>query len=394
MDKQFKELQDQFNQIPTTFTEKDKQAIRNKISNLQSENKRKKMHLYPKLLTGIVLAITILIVVITVNQQPNMFMTVNDESSDKVMEEKATQFSTEEQADSNDMGIANSTADEENKSESQGLNVFNPETVHEDMILPVISYQPTKNGISIKFKGDTLTGRITDSQPFMFIPNADSWNRIPIAEGDVNKEIPVYFADDEYTSKIVDVEKGSATEITITPETIVYEYSPEGSSIYLVMDEYVGISGQVTKSYDETIALSKELMQLYEEYKTTADDQLLKGLSAFDVFKLYHYANYLGDLEVEYALFSKSDSFPHPNMESFVTETKNAQTQSSYTAVQAKDFYEEMLQIKQFDEIQLRSNEVLIRYTTISDSGRDDHGFRLYLHEDLGIYKVAWMPIQ
>lgn len=391
MDKQLKELQDQFNQIPTTFSEKDKQAIRNKISNLQPE-RRKKMHLYPKLLTGVVLAVAILLIVITVNQQSNMFLTKSDELSDKSTQEMATMNDNTESG-SDEMDMANSMADEA-KMESLGMNVFNPETVHEDMILPVLSYHQTKDGFSIKFKGDTITGRIIDNKSLMFNPNADSWNRIPIAEGDQDKVIPVYFADEEYTSKIIDVEKGMTTDITITPEAIVYEYSPEGSSIYLVMDEYDRISGQITNSYDETIAMSKELMQLYEEYKTTNDDHLLKGLSAFDVFKLYHYANYLGDLEVEYALYSKQDSFPYSNRESFIAEIQDAQAQTNYTAKQAEEHYEQMLQIKQFDEIRLNSNEVLIRYTTTYDSERNDTGFRLYFHEDLDIYKVAWMPIQ
>lgn len=394
MDKQLKELRDQFNQIPTTFSEKDKQAIRSKISNLQPDKKRGKIYFYPHFLTGVVLAVTILIIVITVNQQPNMFMTSSNEMADKVTEEKATHFSDEhEQSKSESNDMSNSMAESANEAESQGLNIFNPETVQEDMNLPVMDYQQTENGIIITFKGDTLTGRIIDNRPIMFSPNADSWLRIPIAEGDMNKDIPVYVADEEYSSKIMDIEKGTSNT-TITPYAIEYHYSPDGSSIHLIMEAYDRISGQITNSYHETIALSEELLQLYEDYKTTSDDKLLMGLSSFDVFKLYHYAYYLGDLEVEYALYSKDKSFPYADKESYIAEITDAHKQTNFSKNQAAEQYEQMLQIKKFDEIKLSEQEVLIRYTTTLNSERHDVGFRLYFDEQLGVYKIAWLPIQ
>jgi hypothetical protein len=224
----------------------------------------------------------------------------------------------------------------------------------------------------------------------MFSPNADSWNRIPIAEGDMNKEIPIYFDDEAYTRSTLDVEQGITTDVTITPYAMQYHYSPEGSSITLIMEEYNRINGEVTNSYSETIALSDELLQIYEEYKNTFDDKLLEGLRAFDVFKIYHYANSLNDLDTEYALYYKKDSFPYPDKESFIAEVSS----TNYTIEQAEAHYEEMLQIQQFDELKLSDTEVLIRYTTQNDMGRSDVGFRLYFDEELGVYKIAWMAIQ
>ncbi|WP_042143254.1 hypothetical protein [Paucisalibacillus sp. EB02] len=386
MDKELKDLQSQFNQIPTSFTNQDKQAIRDKIDRLQSKKRLNRVSIYPKLLTGFAVVVAVLIFVVTINQSPDIFMSSNDSSSDAEMNQE---FSMHEEKAANDSDTSNAlNSDAAGSEESLGLNIFNPETVQSEMILPVIDVRQNGDETIITFKGERLTGSLIDEQPLTFIPDTDSWKRIPIAEGDINKDIPVYFADEEYVRSTLGF-KGTTNDMTITPYALEYHYSSEGSSIRLIMEEYNRIDGEVTNSYSETIALSDELMQIFNEYKTSFDDSLLKGLSAFDVFKIYHYTNSLNDLDTQYALYYKKDSFPYPDKESFIAEFK-----SNYTIDQAEAHYEEMLQIQQFDELKLSDNEVLIRYTTQDETGGHDMGFRLYLDEELDVYKIAWMPIQ
>lgn len=388
MDKELKDLQSQYNQIPTSFTNKDKQAVRDKIDKLPVKSRRKGLPIYPKVITGVAVAVAVLIFAITINQSPDLFMSENDSGSDAKMSQE---FSIQEDNAIYDSDTSNSfNGDAAEMEESLGLNIFNPETVKEQMILPVMDVQQNGDVTIITFKGDRLTGRFIEDEQLMFSPDADSWNRIPIAEGDMNKDIPIYFDDEAYTRSTFDVEQGITNDVTITPYAMEYHYSPGGSSITLIMEEYNRINGEATNSYSETIALSDELMQIYEEYKTTFDDRLLEGLSAFEVFKIYHYASRFNDLDTEYALYYKKDSFPYPDKESFIAEVSS----TNYTIEQAEAFYEEMLKIQQFDELQLSGNEVLIRYTTRNEMGQNDIGFRLYLDEELGVYKIAWMAIQ
>jgi hypothetical protein len=378
VDKEIKNLQSEFNQIPTTFTNKDKQAIRNKIEALQNKGKQKKrFHFYPKALTGAVLALAALLIVVTINQSPDLFMSNNDSAGSEAKAEFSVQEDAAIEMESSDT-LKNDAASEE----SLGLNVFNPDTVQEELILPVLDVQQNGDEKIITFKGDLFTGVLTDKQPLMFSPNEETWNRIPIAEGDINKDIPIYFTDEELARNTLNLEKGTHSDTTFQVDIIEYHYSPNGSSIYLTLGSDGSISGEATNTYKETIELSDALLTIYEEYRNTLDDKVLQGLAPFDVFKLYYYADLQGDLEVTYALYFKKENHFVPDKETFMADA----TQSNR---QADEIYNEMLDIHTFDEIYLTESEVLIRFTTDHDIG-----FRLLKDKELNVWKVSWLPIQ
>ncbi|WP_026907928.1 hypothetical protein [Paucisalibacillus globulus] len=379
MDKEIKNLQSEFNQIPTTFTNKDKQAVRGKIEKLQNQEKRKVFQLYPKALTGAVVALAILLLVITINQSPNFFTSSNDSAGSDA--KTAHEIGVQENA-TFDMENSDSTKNDLATEESSGLNIFNPNTVQDEMILPVLDVQQNGDEKIITFKGDLLTGLLTDEQSLMFHPNEETWNRIPIAEADIDKEIPIYFSDEELARSTLNIEQGMVSDLTFQVDIIEYHYSPNGSSIYLTLGSDGSIPGEATNTYKETIELSEELLTVYEEYRNTLNDKVLQGLVPFEVFKLYHYADLQGDLEVTYALYFNKENHFVPDKETFMADANQSNRQ-------ADEIYNEMLEINTFDEIYLTENEVLIRFTTDHDIG-----FRLLKDKELNVWKVSWLPIQ
>lgn len=271
MDKQLKDLKVQFEQIPVTFTEKDKQAIREKIENLPEKRNRKRHAIQPKLLTGVVVAVAVILLVVTFNQQSGLFMSSNNDSA---------------KSSSSDMDMAMESQVNEARIDSKADKAENSFTTQDD-------------------------GSANSIQSEVEIPNVIS-----------------------------------------------------------------------TKTYNETIALSDELQTVYNDYKATVDDTALAGLSPFDVFKLYQYAEYQGDLEVVYALFFKKDGYEVPDKKIFLEEAKQDQTDK-------KQYYERMLQLDTFEEKYLSDTEVLVAYTL-------DYplGFRLLKDTELNVWKVSWLASQ
>jgi hypothetical protein len=266
MDRQLKDLKIQFEQIPIAFTENDKQAIRNKIDRLQQKPVKRRLHLYPKLLTGTVVAAAILLFIFTINQQSGFFMSDSVRSTDNSLQEKASDKKADmAQIESSDSGDANSIS-------------------------------------------DSNTG----------------------------------------------------------PETFAREDS-------------------VTEAYQESIALTPELQGIYKEYKANLDDALLVGLSPFDVFKLYQYANLQDDLDVVYALYMKGDNYYVPDKDTYINEAEK----DIPTNQQIEDNYNKLLEVESFTLVYLTEEEALVEYQL-------DHliGFRLLKDTELDVWKVSWLPIQ
>jgi hypothetical protein len=383
MDKQLKDLKTKFEKdIPTSFTEKDKQAIRSKINQISDKQpRRRSFRLYPQLLTGVVIAVTILIVVVTINNQPNMFNS-SDKATDAESEKTAELNTAEAQMDS----FEGETAGEEDSAgiaESNSLgNVFNPETVQHDPSFSVENIEENKNEIVITFSGALVTGSFMDNESLEFEPTEESWQEIPIAMGDEAKEIPIFVTNEEFARAVYKSEIENSAQLSLQVTEINYHYSPEGSSIYVKVADQQGMSGIAIQSYSTSIALSKELQAVYADYKASLDDNLLSGLHPIDVFKIYQHATYKGDLEVEYALYDKQENHYYPDKETFLAE-------ANYSEDNASEFYQSMLEIKSFEEFYLTEEEVLIRYTLDNLIS-----FRLYKDSSSNVWKVSYLPIQ
>ncbi|MFS0673372.1 hypothetical protein [Ornithinibacillus sp. 179-J 7C1 HS] len=384
MDKQLKEAKIQFEQIPTSFTEKDKKAIRHKLDQLDSSPKRKVFRFYPNLLTVAVLAAAFLIFIVTINDQTNLFLTNND-SADSSMEMAVEKNSLEGEAgayesevSSLDDGLGNSSMNDE----AFSGNVFHPDTVKYNSNFPVRNVEEDGDTTIITFEGYQLNGSFLHDTPLSFEPSEESWSQIPIAEGDIDNDIPIYISNEEFVRSAFLLGNEDLKDISIFVSELTYHYSPDGSSIYLKVADSSGLVGISMNVHNESIALSDSLMERYEQYKETLHDNDLKGLTAFEIFKLYHYATYQGDLEVEYALFFNKENHYVPDKDTFLAE-------ANYSEKQAEDFYNAMLELERYEEIFLTEDEVIIRYTL-------DHtiGFRLYRDKELDVWKVSWMPIQ
>lgn len=234
MDEQLKELKKPFeNSIPTSFSETDKQAIRSKINSLKQKPARRRFSYYPTVITGAVLAFAILIFAITMYNQPNRFADFsNDEAA-----ESGEEASIEMRMESFDSGAAESS-DTENSvtitEDSVTRTIFNPKDAQNNALAKDV--QQNGDTSIITFDGSPLTGSfVTTDTALQFIPNPESLLQIPVATGDVEKEIPIYVANEEFVQANYDVE--SASEITLDVTDVTYHYSPEGSKIYLKIRE-------------------------------------------------------------------------------------------------------------------------------------------------------------
>ncbi|MGF7015181.1 hypothetical protein [Ornithinibacillus bavariensis] len=264
MDKQLKDLKLQFEQIPTAFTEKDKEAIRSKIDKIQQKPRRREIQLFPKLLTGLVVTFAIIIFILTIDQQ-GLLRSGSSQLSDSALEKSS-----------------------DNK------------------------------------------------------------------------------ADMAQTEALESKEENS-----------IHDSSTENKSF--------GNDDSVRDTYHESIALSEELTNIYQEYKTTLDDSLLVDLTPFDVFKLHNYANLHDDLDVVYALYMKGNNHYVPDRDTFMEEAKNDITAKQ----QVEENYNKMLEINSYTVVYLNENEALVEYQL-----DDLIGFRLYKDTELNVWKVSYMPIQ
>jgi hypothetical protein len=155
-------------------------------------------------------------------------------------------------------------------------------------------------------------------------------------------------------------------------------------------EEEDGIGAPVidSKSVQTNIEPSAELKELYNEYASKNDDQLLAGLSPLDVFKLYFYAKQLEDSETTYALYIKGEMFGTPSEEEYFGKPE------FYGALfneNDKKLYSELQLVKEFKINYLSNNEAIITWKVQEGSLP---AFRLIKDPKKNVWKVSWLPMQ
>ncbi|SET54036.1 hypothetical protein SAMN05216389_11447 [Oceanobacillus limi] len=125
MDKQLKKLKKQFEaDIPTSFTEKDKEAVFEKIKNREIKQPKKVFPLFPKVLTSFVVASIVLIVVITINNNPSDFSNSMNDATDTAEKNEMSSLAREEvemEDKRNDTLIMEESEEEANESNDLDL---------------------------------------------------------------------------------------------------------------------------------------------------------------------------------------------------------------------------------------------------------------------------------
>lgn len=133
---------------------------------------------------------------------------------------------------------------------------------------------------------------------------------------------------------------------------------------------------------DNKILLPSSLQNKYENFAETKNGEMLEGLTPFEVFQFYYYAEEHGDYETQYALYITDGQY-----------------------IKAFDSFAEYLKSKQ--ESKGRNDPILNKIKTtklkevivdetaayISISEKDGIGFGLS-KDHSGIWRVNWLPLQ
>lgn len=242
MDKQLRNLKKQFEQIPTSFTETDKQAVRNKIKELEDTPVKRNQTSFPKVFTGTAIA-CIMVILIIVNIPSNLFL--NSSYNDGANSSGIMNIAQYESYDSNSDAVEDSADSSENAevntmySLDEATIQFDPGLIEKNMLfgdLIVQEISQENETTIITFEGTGyVTGQFASENPLTFIPDEASLHWMPIAEGDTLKEITFYIANEDTAQTYL--EDNKATSINLTLSKLEYHYTPDGSVIYFTIME-------------------------------------------------------------------------------------------------------------------------------------------------------------
>ncbi len=280
-------------------------------------------------------------------------------------------------------------------------NTFDPLHVQVgDVIgdMKVIDVGQYDNQTVIELEGKlTLTGDIYKDGRLQFLPNQSSSFRIPIAYGDIGRKIHIHFNDNEKAETILGIDDGQylkadvIKDTTIEVHSIQYKYSKEETWIDLSIagdsDSSSLDQSFPSKQFETDIELSEPLLDIYEQYTITHDDNLLTDLQPLDVFRLYYHAQHVDDQETLYALYKKGENIGIPDKETFLNE------QDEVTKENEKQLYEKLKEVKYFRELYISNHETVINFA-FSNEPTSDFGFRLVKDLTTNAWKVAWLPMQ
>lgn len=355
MDKQLKALKSQFEkEIPTSFTSEDKQAILMAIRKPKPKKGKKITHVFPYTLTSIVIAALIFVGLIVANDRLGLI-----------------EFDSKNATGPTTQDIPSEIPDEEEYSthlkESNGPYItFDPKTVGIGDVfgeMKVSDIQQTGNKIRVTFDGESmLAGQVSNEDILMIMPEKESLTEFPLAKEDIGRRVPFFFQNSKDVEIYFGIEKltGFYGDFVINVEQIQYTYRPEGSSIDLRINMVTGkpeLDEPVTETNNTTINLSDELLERYKE-SSSLDDRLLQNLTPLNIFNLDHYAGYVGNSEVEYALYIKGETYGTPDKGTYFTDTFYPEAEISEQ--NEKEFYEKLQKVHTYDEVHISDNEVVI----------------------------------
>lgn len=248
MDKQFNDLKNEFNQIPTSFTENDKQAVRNKIEELTNKPIRKSKPAIPVWITASAITAVALLLIFVVQNQMGMMISSNDTNG---AENEMVSFDSDGSEVEAGMAIEESmedhasTFDQEtnNKKEEADSLLFNPDTIEPDMWLGNMQVEEVKHQgeeaiITLRNReAQAISGQFTSDERLSFIPEGHlppSW--LPLADRDAHGNVKFYFTNEELANQYKDSQNHSI--VTLEVSEVSYHYSPDGSEINLtIIDE-------------------------------------------------------------------------------------------------------------------------------------------------------------
>ncbi|MUK88613.1 hypothetical protein GMD78_09445 [Ornithinibacillus sp. L9] len=391
MDKQLKDLKTNYeDNIPTSFTDHDKQAVLEKIKRTEHKQPAKVFPFYPKMLTGVVLAALILIIVISVNNQPNMFIGSSDESAEQHDMAGVDESQSEQEAE---ISMEDSTSDSDMEIRGSVNARFVPESVRVGDYygtMEVVDVNRQGEKTTVKFNGNMeLFGDFAfEGDQLRFSPHENTIPNIPLASEDVVDDILFYLKNEEFIRSEYSISdqqslENSNQEYLLDVVGMEYTYSPNGSTVYLEVFE------RVSNTYETTIELSKELLAVYEQYKSSLDDRELRNLNPIDLFKMHYYAQNQDDEEVLYSLYIQGDMYGTPNSDKYFNDPFFERDDT--VKENEKMLYQKLLEVDVFEEVYVSQDEAIIQFDLDTP---DKKAFRLIKDHKLDVWKVAWLPMQ
>ncbi|GED56853.1 hypothetical protein ABER61_18335 [Brevibacillus formosus] len=126
----------------------------------------------------------------------------------------------------------------------------------------------------------------------------------------------------------------------------------------------------------------------YYNYMYEKKDELLRGLSPIDVWKLYMKAQQESQLEMQYALHIEDDGFEKPTLEQYLEDMKKDPVGARNSWRQLKTMRELASDIT----LEQTSDKEAVIWVTFKDN-RDKVGYKMQKNKQ-GIWKLSWMARQ
>ncbi|WP_139125042.1 hypothetical protein [Bacillus solimangrovi] len=159
----------------------------------------------------------------------------------------------------------------------------------------------------------------------------------------------------------------------------------EASTSFVIngLSQQVPLNSKVNSNVEHKLfPLSAELNSIYEKFSSSYDEQLLKGLSALDVMRLYVHAAQTNNSEVNYELYFNDENYYLPSKSEYLQESKHV-PESKWSEIN-----EDIVDIvsESFD-----NDEEVIKLILQS---RDEPVYFQMRRNKGGIWKVSWLPSQ
>lgn len=224
----------------------------------------------------------------------------------------------------------------------------------------------------------------------LFFPDGESVRQLPLNPNHDQKVI-IDFQAQQQVENMLKLKPGNEKQnVSIEIDEFIANYK-KGEKIpdtvhvsYLIQEDGVDIVQEQKLKVDELgrLQLPYRLLEVYKTFAQTQNDGLLKGLTPFDIFQLYLYAEVQKDYKTQYSLFIDDPEY-EPTFKTY-EEYAAAAKQNGKSS-------ETLLEIIKAGKLEEKMTSEKEAHIVISK----DIGLSFGLTRNkIGIWKVKWLPLQ
>lgn len=308
LDQKLRNLKNEFNRsVPTSFSEWDKQEIYDKV---QNPNQNKSRGLIPKTITVFAFLATALFIIFIFSKDSFSLFESNQGGGPGGLS-KGTPI----REDSHDEEQASDTTEEYKTELSRKVHVtFNYHLVSagdEYDLFTVTKVEENEGKKIVTFESDELIyleGNLIfeDEWLFQFDEYLYGLSRVPIEMNDVGSSVQFKVEDDiDIMGGYVGFSKEKFfPQISLRTKRIDYIFSGEESEILV----HVFNTSEEAELYTTPLEIDKEIREIYNEYRHSHDESLLKDFEPIDILKLYLHSASNQDEETVKTLFGNNST--------------------------------------------------------------------------------------